>query len=155
MVRCSTEQQVARSLEQAGIGAFAPTVSRPRTVRGKATKTVAALYPGYAFGQFDADQLFRVLNLPNVLGVVRIGRQLAAVPPEELHDIRLMIEQQQSLAMEPAKLLPGDRVVLTGGPLQGLSGTLDRQSSKLFVGVSLLGFGVSVQVQRDWVKHAE
>ena len=53
------------------------------------------------------------------------------------------------------ELHAGDRVVIRDGPFQGLEGALiEQRASRVLLSVHLLHSGVSVEMDRDWIRAA-
>lgn len=116
-------------------------------------KTVSLpLFPGYVFCRFDAALRSSVLTTSGVIDVVRNGSQPAAVDSSEIEAIRLAVNSP--LFTEPyAGLVKGQGIVVTGGPLAGLTGHLVeiRKNLRLVLSVELLNRSVLVEIDRDWV----
>jgi transcription antitermination factor NusG len=116
-------------------------------------KTVSMpLFPGYVFCRFDAALRTSVLTTSGVIDVVRAGSQPAAVDSAEIDAIRVAVNSP--LFTEPyAGLIKGQGVVVTGGPLAGLTGHLVemRKNLRLVLSVELLSRSVLVEIDRDWV----
>lgn len=88
-----------------------------------------------------------------VIDVVRAGRDPAPVPLNEMEAIQRVV--QTPLYTEPyARLVTGQRVRLSAGPLAGLTGKLMevRRNLRLAVSVELLQRSVLVEIDRDWVE---
>ena len=116
-------------------------------------KTVSLpLFPGYVFSRFDIARRSSVLSASGVIDIVRIGAEPAEIDPSEIEAVQTVVKS--SLFTEPyPHLHKGQRVTVSGGPLNGVPGTLIevRNSLRLVVSVELLNRSVSVEVDRDWV----
>lgn len=116
-------------------------------------KTVSLpLFPGYVFCRFDAASRYSVLSTTGVIDIVRFGSELAPIEDSEMEAVRLIVNSR--LAAEPyPHLIQGQTVMMTGGPLNGLVGSLAniRNRVRLVVSVELLCRSVLVEIDRDWV----
>lgn len=155
-VKSRHEQTVQAQLERKQKDVFLPTYS----VRNKWAdrwKTVSMpLFPGYVFCRFDVAARGSVLATTGVIDVVRVGPQPAAVENSEIEAIQLIVNSQ--LPAEPyPHLVKGQPVMVTGGPLNGLNGTLTRfrNTVRLVVTVELLCRSVSVEIDRESVAPCE
>ncbi len=117
------------------------------------SKTVSLpLFPGYVFCRFDPAVRYSVLATSGVIDVVRIGSELAAIENSEIEAVQLIVNSQV-LAEPYPHLVKGQRVVMRGGPLSGVTGTLAsiRSGLRLVVSVELLCRSVLVEIDHDWV----
>jgi len=116
-------------------------------------KTVSLpLFPGYVFCRFDSTLRSKVLATSGVIDVVRVGSEPAPIPNSEIESVQLILTSR--LRVEPyAHLSAGQAVVMTGGPLAGLTGTLTsiRNNLRLVVSVELLCRSVLVEITHEWV----
>lgn len=116
-------------------------------------KTVSLpLFPGYVFCRFNAEKRSSVISTSGVVDVVRTGSQPAPIETSEIEAIRTAVNSP--LFTEPyGGLVKGQGVVVTGGPLVGLTGHLVeiRKNLRLVLSVELLNRAVLVEIDRDWV----
>jgi transcription antitermination factor NusG len=151
-VRPRHEKSVSSQLEARQQETFLP-LYRTKNKWADRWKTVALpLFPGYVFCRFDFANRYSLLSLPGVVDVVRIGSDPAPIDTGEIEAIRLVVNSD--LYAEPyPHLVRGDRVVMRGGPFNGLSGTLMqvRNTLRLVVSLELLSRSVLVEIDREWV----
>jgi len=110
------------------------------------------LFPGYVFCRFNPAGRHAVLATSGILDVVRSGSEPAAIENAEIEAVQLVVNS--GVPAEPyPQLVSGQRVMLTDGPLSGLTGTLTsiRNSVRLVVSVELLCRSILVEIDRDWV----
>lgn len=145
--RSRHEQVVRQQLEQKGIEAFLPTVTRWSRWKDRKKQVVWPLFPGYCFARFALDQKVAVLSIQGAQKIISVNGVLAPIPDEEIAGIRQLVESD--LQYDPCPLIQeGDKVEVTHGPLKGVVGRLERKGSKarLVLSVDLIGQGVSVEV---------
>ncbi len=145
------EKLAASSLQGKGYDALLPLYpSRARTAR-PSDRSQLPLFPRYFFCRFDVTKRLPILTVPGVIGLVSSGRAPLEVMPDEIAAVEKIM--QSGLPPSPhAKLGDGQRVVITRGPLKGVHGFLISRKSthRLVVIVSILGRGVSVEIDVNW-----
>lgn len=80
------------------------------------------------------------------------NREYYEIPAKQMFEFQVMcnpeIEMRKYMSAEEAKLKKGTPVLVTHGPLKGLSGRLVRQSHKYFLLKEVPGIGVMLKVSR-------
>ncbi len=144
VVRPKSEKLVQRLLNQKQIESYVPLVERVRRYPNKIRKSSIPLLNGYVFVHLDPLQLIRVLETEHVYKVVKFQGKPAVVTPEEIAFLKAItgeaFEAQQVL--EP--LAKGDKVMILGGQLTGVKGTLVEFEGKERVLVELQTLGVNL-----------
>jgi transcription antitermination factor NusG len=120
--------------------------------RGQKRHLIAApMFPGYLFLRHDMDKE-SYIEVVKARGVVRVlgerWDRLASVPDAEIEAIHRLHETGVPALPHPY-LREGQRVRITGGPLQGVEGTLSRTCAEkgvVVLSVHLLQRSVAVQV---------
>ena len=145
------EKTVAANLAAKGYRSFLPTYSPPLN-----TSIHLPLFPSYVFCEFDCRHALPIVTTPGVFSVVARGTVPEPIPEEELEAIkRLMASGVRPQAWPYVG--KGMQVVLSAGPLRGLSGVvIDAEEQRWFVlSVHLLRRSVAVKVPREWIAAAE
>ena len=148
--RARREKRVARFLLDRDIGAYLPTVPLTRTWADRRKVVEFPLFPGYVFARFGLLELHRVLTVPGVATVVRMGGRPAAIPAAEIDNVRRVAA---GLALtrtvpEPQPLRDGEAVCVIDGPFRGVSGVVSemRGRRRVLVGLHAIGLGISIDV---------
>jgi transcription antitermination factor NusG len=151
-VRSRHEKAVHAQLEAKQQDVLLPLYS-VKSRRRDGWRTVSLpLFPGYVFCRFDVSARYPVLATSGVIDIVRLGSEPAPVENSEIEAIQLVVKS--AVAAEPhPHLVQGQRVMMAGGPLNGLTGTLAqiRNSLRLVVCVELLCRSVLVEIDRELV----
>ena len=145
--RSRHEQVVRGQLEQKGIEAFLPTVTRWSRWKDRRKKLDWPLFPGYCFARFDPAQRLPILTCSGVVSIVSVNGEIAAIPDHEIEGVRRLVTSE--LQYDPCPLIAeGAMVEVTHGPLKGVVGRLQRKGShaRLVLAVDLIGQAVSVEV---------
>ena len=155
-VRSRHEKSVRAQLASKDHDVFLPLYSARHKWSGRWTTVSLPLFPGYVFCRFDAPQRSSVLTTSGVLDVVRSGADPAPLDDSEIDAIRIAVESP--LMLEPyTGLIRGDRVIMTGGPLSGVTGTLVeiRKNYRLVLSVELLRRSVLIEIDKEWAGPCE
>ena len=145
--RSRHEQVVREQLEQKGVEAFLPTVTRWSRWKDRKKKIDWPLFPGYCFARFHPRDRLPVLKCMGVVNIISFEGEPAPIPEHEIFGIRQLVESD--LAYDPCPLIrEGMMVEVIHGPLKGVIGRLMRKSEKarLVLSVDLIGQAVSVEV---------
>lgn len=151
-VRSRHEKSVHAQLEAKQQDTFLPLYVSQTRYDNRVRHTSLPLFPGYVFCRFDANTRYTVLATSGVIDVVRMGTEPAAIETAEIEAVQQIVRSR--LTSEPyPDLVTGQRVMMTQGPLCGLTGKLTtiRNSFRLVVSVELLCRSVMVEIDRDWV----
>ena len=110
------------------------------------------LFPGYVFVHMDLADRMKVLTLPNVVGLIGSKNSPSIVSPEEIDRIKRGVEFGN--AAPHSSFVVGQRVLITEGALQGMSGCLLRSGNNTRVVVSIDSIVRSfvVDVDISWLK---
>ena len=114
----------ASQLTRAGIEVYLPQV-RVHRQHGKAS-ACEPFFPGYFFGHLDPQQteIHLAKYTPGILYVVGYGDEPSPVPDELITSIQRRLARVRGQG-PLVDFRPGDRVVITSGPLQGLDAIFD------------------------------
>lgn len=105
------------------------------------------LFPGYVFVNIDLADRMKVLTLPNVVGLVGSRNSPSIVSPEEIDRIKRGVEFGN--AAPHSAFVVGQRVLITEGALQGMSGSLLRSGNNTRVVISIDSIARSFVVDVD------
>ena len=145
--RSRHEQVVREQLEQKGVEAFLPTVTKWSRWKDRKKKIDWPLFPGYCFARFRSRERLPVLKCMGVVSIISFEGEPAPIPEHEIIGIRQLVESD--LAYDPCPMIrEGMMVEVMHGPLKGVIGRLVRKSEKarLVLSVDLIGQAVSVEV---------
>jgi transcription antitermination factor NusG len=112
-------------------------------------KIEAPLFPGYIFCRFCPEQRLSVLKTRGINSIVGFGNTPAAVSNDEIAAVRQVVAS--GLPAYPWRYVRlGERVRVSSGSLEGVSGILVREKgkSRVVVSVHILQRSVAVEVDR-------
>ena len=146
-VRTGREHSIAFHLSQKGYEIFLPECYASERQGNSRHSVSKVLFAGYLFCKFSVGVIAPLVTTSGVVRVVGCGHVPSAVEDEEIGAIRTMIKSPLPIRRHPF-LAVGDRVQISSGPLQGLTGFIDSGcgQTRLVVSVMLLQRSVSVQL---------
>jgi transcription antitermination factor NusG len=150
--RSRAEKRVERRLAGAGFEVFLPLVERERQWADRKKRVEFPLFPGYVFSRFTLAQLHEVLATPGLVTVVRLNGYPTPIREEELESVRILVEGARRAGLEPApaeRFEPGQAVLVTRGPFQGMRGVLLQVRGRTRVAVRLSAIRQAVTVEID------
>ena len=152
VVRPRAERKVQTGLASAGLETFVPWRKVRRHWSDRVKMLEQNLFPGYIFCRSTFSERHLVMGQPGVERVVSFDHQPTNIPEEEILALRRAV--QSGLPMLPWPFLKaGQRVRIERGVLEGIEGTLakDSDTTRVVVSVDVLQRSVAVEVNRDIV----
>jgi len=149
--RSRAEKRVERLLLERRIEAYLPTIELKRKWADRTRLVTFPLFPGYVFGRFTLHHLYRVLAIPGVSSVVRLGGRLAPIPDAEIENIRRLAAGLCGRDRQP-ELRPfqeGDTVRVSDGPFRGVEGVVIQVRGRAHVLVGLRAIGQCISLCID------
>jgi len=143
--RARQEKSISRALLARQIPFYLPLLKKTSAIRGRNVTSHIPLFPGYVF-LYGSDEE-RVFSLTTN----RISRILAVDDPDnfwrDLQQVHRLLASNAPLTVE-SRLVSGNRVRVTNGPLMGIEGTVltRRGAARLLVSVDFLQQGASVEI---------
>jgi transcription antitermination factor NusG len=150
-VKSNFEKSVAASFLNKWFDVFLPAYKSRRRWSDRYKTVDCSLFPGYVFCRVDLNHRLSVMTTPGFLYIVGAGQTPTAI--DEVEIARLQAVVRSGLPSLPCQALVGQTVLLKSGPLSGLEGILLRvgKENRVYVGVTLLKRGVSVEVDFEWI----
>lgn len=147
--RSRHEKLVARQLENQGIQAFLPLVTKINQWSDRRKQVEQPLFSGYAFVRLNhssADRV-RVLQTQGVVNFVGAQGTAIPIPDQEIENINTLLASKATYQERPY-LHIGQRVRVCGGALDGLEGILTAENSdqSVVISVGLIQRSLSVRV---------
>lgn len=152
-VRTRFECSVAAHLQGKGYELFLPMYVSRRRWSDRVKEIEQPLFPGYVFCRFDLLVRLPILVTPGVIGVVGVGKIPIPIEDEEIAGIQAVVSS--GLPSQPWPFLQiGERVRIESGPLDGLTGILEKFKGchRLILAVTLLQRSVAVEIDGACVR---
>ena len=141
------EKNVARQLEERGIGSFLPLYKSIRRWKDRKKDLELPLFPGYVFVQIRLDDRLELLRVPGVVHLVSFQGKPAAVSSVEIETLRLGLVGCSALKPHPY-LKVGRKVRVRSGPMTGVEGIFVRKKdcARVVLSISLIERSVAMEV---------
>jgi len=141
------EKFVADQINRQGIACFLPLYRSVRRWKDRRKELALVLFPGYVFVQMALQNRLRVLQLPGAVRLVGFNGQPAALPEEEIENLRTRLSCSRNIEPHPY-LSVGRQVRVRSGPLQGLEGIVVRtkERCRIVLSIHLIMRSVAVEV---------
>lgn len=124
---------------------------------GAPTHLTQPLFPRYLFAKFNArEQLPKIKFTRGVQNVVSFGENPAPVADDIIDIIRSRIDENGFVKADD-ELKPGDKVVISGGPLRNLAGIFERKvkgSDRITILLTAIEYQGRLVVDRGLVQRA-
>lgn len=147
------EKFVADQMTRRGITCFLPLYRSLRRWKDRRKELALVLFPGYVFVQIALHNRLQVLQLPGAVRLVTFNGQPAALPEEEIENLRSRLSGVRGIEPHPY-LRVGRRVRVKSGPLQGLEGVIQRNKDRcrIVFSIHLIARSVAVEVDESDVE---
>jgi transcriptional antiterminator NusG len=144
-VRSKSEKMVASLLHLKGYDDFLP-LYRPTSIGSRARREVP-LFPGYLFCRSTPDAVGLIVTTPGIVRILGVGSKPQPIEDCEIAALKTVLSSGFPLRPWPM-LDPGDRILITRGPLRGIQGVLMkwRGHAQLLVSVEILQRSVAVEI---------
>lgn len=153
------EQRANENLRSWGVETLYPKLRTRRynEFTGAPTYLTQPLFPRYIFARFNVrEQLTKIRFTRGVHNVVCFGDGPAPVDQNVIDIIRDRIDQN-GFVKEDDELKPGDKVVISAGPLRNLMGIFEREikgSDRITILLTAIEYQGHLVVERDLVHRA-
>jgi transcriptional antiterminator RfaH len=149
--RARHEKRVDAQLRERGVESFLPLIPRARQWQDRKKVVELPLFPSYVFGRFGLVDVERVLSVPGVMALVGSRGRPAAIPAEDVDNVRRFASGLQGGATEadPCPFFSGGEwVEVEDGPLKGTRGVVvqHRSRRRVMIGLPAIGLGVAVDI---------
>jgi transcription antitermination factor NusG len=148
--RFKCEKYVQRLLEKRGIVAYVPLQQFTRRYLRKIKIIDKPLISCYVFVRIKEEEYIRVLETEHVVGFVKTGRQLIAIPETEIQILRrITLEKDLEIDISPKDFHTGDWVEIAAGNLIGLQGRVVQTAGKQQLLIDLETIGYALRLTLD------
>jgi transcription antitermination factor NusG len=143
------EKRVAAELQHKRCEVYLPLLTEHHAWSDRKKSVTIPLFPGYAFVRIDQSCEARrtILQTAGIIGFVSFGGVVAAVPPRQIDDLQLLLQQKGLFSLHPF-VHAGQRVRIRGGCLNGVEGVLVQcEKEKLVISIESIQRSLAIEVQ--------
>lgn len=145
-------------LDLPGMDVFNPKIKIKKYVRNKLVDVVENLFPCYIFSRFDKVSYFHMIKYTRgVRGFVGDSSGWPFIVDDNIIELIESRIKNGHVQLEQPRIMPGDSVTITEGPLKGLHGILlneTKASERVMVLLNTLHYQGRARVLRDLVAKA-
>lgn len=138
------------SLLKKSIEAFLPKVKVRSKRRDRKAMIQVPLFPGYIFVRTDLDprEHLEILKTTGAFSLIGTGSTPVSIPSENIESLKIMVAGDKEL-ITGTQFEKGNRVMVTGGPFTGVTGTFVRYKGegRVVVHIGALGQFAAVEVE--------
>ena len=157
-VRSRSEKKVLSQLEEMGIEAYLPLVTKIKKWSDRRKKIEEPLFKSYVFVRSNAKEDLPILNVYGVLKFVTFEREAVVVPDNQIVAIKKFVEDyehgEEYKMRNTEDLKVGQKVRIINGPMKNLVGTLETICNKrhLIVYIDVVGQYLPIHLSRAKVE---
>jgi Transcription antiterminator len=154
-VRSRAEKKVFAALEDMGVEAFLPLITKTKKWSDRLKKIEEPLFKSYIFVRPLMKDYYNVLNIFGVLKFVSFERKPVVVPDNQIVAIKKYIsDYDESFSADEVELHEGQLVRITSGQLAGLTGRLSsiKNKKRLVVFIETVGQYLPIDIARSKVE---
>ena len=153
------ETQAQDNLVRQGYGVYLPRVRLMRKRQGRPVAIIEPLFSRYLFIHLDtqSDNWGPIRSTYGVASLVRFGNEPAKVPDEFVAHLKKQEGQDGLHEWAEPKMIVGDRMRVTEGPLKGYEGVLLAKSgqARVLLLLDMLGKEVRTHLSPDQIEPAD
>ena len=157
-VRSRSEKKVVSQLEELGIEAYLPLVTRIKQWSDRRKKIDEPLFKSYVFVRSNTKEYLPILNVYGVMRFVTFEKEAVVVPDNQIVAIKKFVEDYEHgegyKMQNNDELKVGQTVRIINGPMKGLTGRLETIHNKrhLIVYIEVVGQYIPVHLPRAKVE---
>jgi transcription antitermination factor NusG len=144
------EKRIAEQLQQRAVEHFLPLYQTIHRWKNGRHRVELPLFPGYVFVRIALRDRLRVLEVPGFVRLVGFSSIPCALPDAEIESMRNALKA--GIKAEPYPYLTvGTRVEIRNGPLQGMTGILQRRRGqcRVVLSIDLIQRSMVVEVEAE------
>jgi transcription antitermination factor NusG len=143
------EKKVVAQLNQKSCEVYLPLLTEHHSWSDREKMVTIPLFPGYVFVHIDQshDARRNVLQTAGLIGFVRFGGIVPAVPSKQIEDLQLLLQEKGLFSLH-SFVRAGQRVRVRGGCLNGLEGVLvQHEKGKLVISIESIQRSLAIEIQ--------
>jgi transcription antitermination factor NusG len=147
------EKALAWDLCRKEIAYFLPMVLRETSSGGRRRRNLYPLFPSYLFFVGGENERLAVLKTERTVRLIEVGEPEQPRFRREIVSLETVIRECPSTIELYPRLVPGAWVRIKSGPLRNVEGVVLQAGNKkkLWLGISALGVGATVEIHADLV----
>lgn len=155
-VRSRAEKKVYAYLQDMGVEAYLPLVTKMKQWSDRLKKVEEPLFKSYLFVRANEKNHYSILSIPGVTKFVSFEHKAVTVPENQIKAIKKYCNdyEDEEKTLEEVELHEGQLVRITSGEMMGLIGRLAHINNKkrLIVYIESVGHYLPINIPRTKVE---
>jgi len=149
------EKRVSAQLVKAGYNTYLPLQEEVRQWHDRKKRLQLPIFPNYVFVKTDLYKIYEVLKFPRVVRCIKFNDKPTRVREDEIDLIR-RIERNCTNIVLSNKLEKGQKVIIQGGPLNGLQGVIEefKDSRYMIIHIDSISYSLKVSLKSNKIIYA-
>jgi len=144
------EKLVLERLLKKDIKAYLPLLQKTRKYGKRIRHNSVPLINCYVFVNVANSEFVKVLETENVIGFLKIGNELIAIPNREIKILKTVVgEIKDDIELSTEEIAIGETVEIISGNLTGMKGSFLGKSGKKNFQIELNHIGYNLLIQVD------
>ena len=149
------ENVVSESLLRKSIEVFLPKVKVRSKQRDRKKMIWVPIFSGYIFVRTDLDprEHLEILKTTGAFRLIGTGSTPVSIPSENIESLKIIVAGDKEV-ITGTQFKKGNKVMVTGGPFAGVTGTFVRYKGegRVMVNIEALGLSAAVEVHEEEIQ---
>ena len=144
--RSRAEKRANEELNRKGIQTYFPLKKVVKQWSDRKKIVEEPLIKSYLFAYISAREYAEVLMTNGVARFIYFSNQVASIPDQQIHDLRLLLATDADLELIDYDIKPGESVLVKAGPFKGIIAELVSVHNKQRIILRLQNMGYSINI---------
>ena len=144
--RSRAEKKANEELNRKGIQTYLPLKKEVKHWSDRKKIVEEPLIKSYLFAYISAREYAEVLMTNGVARFIYFSSQVASIPDQQIHDLKLLLATDADLELIDYDIKPGESVLIKAGPFKGIIAELVSLQNKQRIILRLQNMGYSINI---------
>jgi transcriptional antiterminator RfaH len=144
--RSRAEKKANEELKRKGIQTYLPLKKAVKHWSDRKKIVEEPLIKSYLFAYISAREYAEVLMTNGVARFIYFSSQVASIPDQQIHDLKLLLATDADLELIDYDIKPGESVLIKAGPFKGIIAELVSLQNKQRIILRLQNMGYSINI---------
>ncbi|CAH0166364.1 Transcription antitermination protein RfaH [Pedobacter sp. Bi27] len=144
--RSRAEKKANEELNRKGIQTYLPLKKAVKHWSDRKKIVEEPLIKSYLFVYISAREYAEVLMTNGVARFIYFSSQVASIPDQQIHDLKLLLATDADLELIDYDIKPGESVLIKAGPFKGIIAELVSLQNKQRIILRLQNMGYSINI---------
>ncbi|MBO9673038.1 MAG: UpxY family transcription antiterminator [Sphingobacteriaceae bacterium] len=140
------EKKANGELNRKGIQTYLPLKKTVKQWSDRKKIVEEPLIKSYLFAYISAREYAEVLMTNGVARFIYFSSQVASIPDQQIHDLKLLLATDADLEIIDYDIKPGESVLIKAGPFKGIIAELVSVQNKQRIILRLQNMGYSINI---------